>query len=142
MTKKLNKFILITFILFFMRWEQAFCTDHLILQDLDTANNLATICQDGGGLCSDVEVVNFDDLNRDQKDQMVEMIASSSIDGYFYNTTLELDQFSNFLSHSDEISYSSDLNDRIETTALLIFTTSNLIITTSLILFILKTYFP
>ena len=35
------------------------------------------------------------------------MIASSAMDGDSYNSTLNLDQFSNFLSHSDEISYSS-----------------------------------
>ena len=36
------------------------------------------------------------------------MIASSAMDGDSYNSTLDLDQFSNFLSHLDEISYSSD----------------------------------
>ena len=85
---------------------QAYSADHLILQDLDTQNNLATICQDDGSLCSDVEVVNFDDLDSDKKDQVIEMIASSPMDGDSYNSTPELDQFSNFLSHSDEIFYS------------------------------------
>ena len=103
MTKKLDKFVFITFILFFIRWEQAYSADHLILQDLDTA------CQDDGSLCSDVEIVSFNDLDSDQKDLVIEMIASSAMDGYSYNSTLNLDEFSNSLSHSDEIANSSDL---------------------------------
>ena len=104
----LSVFLLKCFLFSSIAGTQAYSADHLILQDLDIENNLATICQDDGSLCSDVEVVSFDDLNRDQKDQVVEMIASSTMDEYSYNSTLELDQFSNFLSHSDEISYSSD----------------------------------
>ena len=92
---------------------QAYSADHLILQDLDTQNNLATICQDDGSLCSDVEVVSFDDLDSDQKDQVIEMIASSPMDKSSYSSTLDLDKFSNFLSHSDEISYSSESCDSI-----------------------------
>ena len=88
---------------------QAYSVDHLILQALDTENNLAIICQEGGSLCSnvEVEVVSFDDLDSDQKDQVVEMIASSAMDRSSYSSTLDSDQYSNFLSHSDEISYSS-----------------------------------
>ena len=117
----LNKILLAVFLLLFYffvgGWGRAYSADHLILQDLDTQNNLATICQDGGSLCSDIEVVSFDDLEREQKDQVIEMITSSSMsmNGYSYNATLELDQFSNFLSHSDEISYSHDLSNSLET---------------------------
>ena len=76
---------------------QAYFADHLILEDLDTVNNLATVCQDVGSLCSDVKVVNFDDLESKKKDQVIEMITSSSTDGYSYISTLDLDKFSNFL---------------------------------------------
>ena len=116
----LNKILLAVFLLLFCFCSiavvgQAYSADHLILQDLDTVNNLATICQDDGSLCSDVEVVGFDDLNRDQKDQVIDMIASSAIDRSSYSSTLELDQFSNFLFHSDEISYSSDYDPYLVT---------------------------
>ena len=109
----LNKILLAVFLSLFCFCSiavvgQAYSADHLILQDLDTEHNLATICQDDGSLCSDVEVVSFDDLDSDQKDQVVEMIASSAMDGYSYSSTLDLDKFSNYLSHSDEISYSSE----------------------------------
>ena len=106
----LNKILLSVFLLLFcflvVRGGQAYSADGLILQDLDIQNNLAIICQDGGSLCSDVEFVVFDDLEMDQKDQVIEMIASSFMDEYSYNSSLDLDQFSNFLSHSDKISYS------------------------------------
>ena len=112
---KINKILLAVFLLlscfFYIKGVQAYSADHLILQDLDTVNNLATVCQDGGSLCSDVEVVSFDDLDSDQKDQINEMLASSAMDGYSYNSTFELDEFSNFLSHSDKISYSSDSSE-------------------------------
>ena len=109
----LNKILLAVFLSLFCFCSiavvgQAYSADHLILQNLDTQNNLATICQDDGSLCSDVEVVSFDDLDSDQKNQVVEMIASSAMDQSSYGSTLDSDKFSNFLSHSDEISYSSD----------------------------------
>ena len=114
----LNKILLSVFLSLFCFCSiavvgQAYSADHLILQDLDTQNNLATICQDDGSLCSDVEVVSFDDLDSDQKDQVIEMIASSAMDGSSYSSTTDLDKFSNFLSHSDEISYSSKSADYI-----------------------------
>ena len=109
----LSVFLLKCFLFSSIAETQAYSADHLILQDLDTQNNLATICQDDGSLCSDVEVVNFDDLDSDQKDQVIEMIASSPMDKSSYSSTLDLDKFSNFLSHSDEISYSSESCDSI-----------------------------
>ena len=102
-----NKILLAVSFLFLGEWAQAYSADHLILQDLDTQNNLAIICQADGSLCSDVEVVSFDDLDSYEKDQVVEMIESSTMDEYSNSSTLELAQFKNFLSHSDKISYSS-----------------------------------
>ena len=61
-------FLLKCFLFFSIGGAQSYSADHLILQYLDIENNLATICQDDGSLCSDVEVVNFDDLDNNKKD--------------------------------------------------------------------------